>query len=96
MKRICLVLLSIAPLICLAQPGISEMQQAKQDLSASFFSAFDCSMVLAGLLGIAGAVRIYYNMQMGRERIDLQVAAWLFSAMFMVIAGVFLRSFFGI
>ena len=85
-----------SPVLALAQPGINEMQQATQDLSGSFFSAFDCSLVLAGIIGIIGAVRIYHNWQMGREHIHIQIAAWFFAAMFMVLAGAFLRGMFGI
>ena len=80
----------------LAQPGISEMQEARQDLNATFFSAFDLSLVMAAIFGILGALRIYHNAQMGRERITAEVAAWLFAALFMTLAGVFLRALFGI
>lgn len=79
-----------------AQPGISEMQQAQQDLSADFFSSFDCSLVIAGLLGLTGAIKIYHNWQMGKERIDSDVASWFFAALFMVLAGAFVRALFGI
>ncbi|MDB5143376.1 MAG: hypothetical protein JWQ66_2089 [Mucilaginibacter sp.] len=78
------------------QPGISEMQDARQDLTATFFSAFDLSLVLAAIFGILGALRIYHNAQMGRERITAEVAAWFFAALFMTVAGVFLRALFGI
>ena len=89
----CCCLLSV---ISFAQPGISEMQQAQSDLSSTFFSAFNCSLVIAGLLGLNGAVKIYHNWQMGKERIDADVAAWFFAALFMVLAGAFLRALFGI
>jgi len=79
-----------------AQPGIDEMQQAKQDLSNSFFSAFDFALVLALLLGTMGALRIYHNWQMGEKRIDAVVAAWFFAAIFMILSGPFLRALFGI
>jgi len=79
-----------------AQPGIDEMQQARQSLSSSFFSAFDCCMVLAVLFGTFGGLRIYHNWQMGKERIDSAVAAWFFSAFFMILAGPFLQALFGI
>ena len=79
-----------------AQPGISEMQQAQQNLRSTFFSAMDCSLVLAAVFGIIGAVRIYHNWQMGHPRIDEQVAAWFFAAFFMVLAGAFLRGVFGL
>lgn len=79
-----------------AQPGIFEMQQAQQNLQSTFFSAMDCSLVLAAVFGIIGAVRIYHNWQMGHPRIDEQVAAWFFAAFFMVLAGAFLRGVFGL
>ena len=72
------------------------MQQAQQSLSSSFFSAMDCALVLAAMFGILGALRIYHNWQMGKERIDSDVAAWFFAAIFMVLAGAFLRALFGI
>ena len=80
----------------MAQPGIDEMQQAQQSLRSSFFSALDCSLVLAGIFGILGAVRIYHNWQMGRPRITEEVAAWFFAALFMVLMGAFLQAIFGI
>ena len=79
-----------------AQPGITEMQQAQQNLKSTFFSALDCSLVLAVIFGTVGAVRIYHNWQMGHPRIDEQVAAWFFAAFFMVLAGVFLQAVFGL
>jgi hypothetical protein len=89
----CFCLLAFA---AVAQPGLDEMQQARQDLDQSFFSAVDCSLVLAGIFGICGAVRIYHNWQLGKERITIEVAAWFFAALFMVLAGVFLRAVFGL
>ena len=79
-----------------AQPGIDEMQQAQQQLASSFFSALDFALVIAAIFGIIGAVRIYHNWQMGHPRIDEAVLAWFFAAVFMVLAGAFLRALFGI
>jgi hypothetical protein len=79
-----------------AQPGIAEMQQAQQDLKSTFFSAFDCSLVVAVILGTIGALRIYKNAQMGKDRFSADVAAWFFAALFITLAGVFLRAIFGI
>ena len=79
-----------------AQPGISEMNQATADLRRSFFSARDASLVLATLFGITGAVNVYYNWQMGKDKITAKVAAWFFAAFFMILIGPFLQVLFGI
>lgn len=86
----------LLPVLATAQPGINEMQQAKQDLSSTFFSAFDCCMVLAVLFGLFGGLRVYHNWQMGKDRIDAAVAAWFFASFFMILSGPFLRALFGI
>ena len=96
MKTLLLSCLCLLAFSAIAQPGINEMQQARQDLTSSFFSALDFSFVLAGILGICGAMRIYHNWQMGKDRVDIQVAAWFFASLFMVLAGPFLRALFGI
>ena len=96
MKKVLILCSLLLSLDALAQPGIAEMQQAKEQLASDFFSTFDCSLVLATLLGLNGAIKIYHNWQMGKDRIDSDVAAWFFAAFFMVLAGAILRALFGI
>ena len=72
------------------------MQQAHDQLHSTFFSALDCSLILAGIFGIIGAVRIYHNWQMGEKDMTWDISAWFFAALFMVLAGFFLRAVFGI
>ena len=79
-----------------AQPGIAEIQQAGQSISSSFFPAYDFALVIAVLFGTLGALRIYHNWQMGKDRIDAAVATWFFSALFMTLCGPFLKALFGI
>jgi hypothetical protein len=90
---VCCCLLTLG---AVAQPGISEMQQAQQQLTGDFFSTFDCSLVLAGLIGITGAARVYHHLQTGKKEFVAEVSAWAFAALFMVLSGVFLRALFGI
>jgi len=96
MKHISILLFLVLTFPAFCQPGINEMNQASQQLTSSFFSAFDCSLVIAAILGLTGAVRIYHNWQMGKREITADVAAWFYAAIFMVLAGAFLRALFGI
>lgn len=96
MKFTLTVLGCLSTLGAAAQPGIAEMQKARDDLAADYFSAFDLSLVLATILGLTGAVKIYHNWQVGEHHIDADVAAWFYAAFFMVLAGAFLRALFGI
>lgn len=96
MKYVLIFCCCLLALGAMAQPGITEMQQAQQNLKSTFFSALDCALVLAAIFGIIGAVRIYHNWQMGHPRIDQQVAGWFFASFFMVLAGVFLQAVFGL
>lgn len=95
-RIVLLAVLVASSLTTSAQPGIDEMNQAKQQLSSTFLSALDCSLVVAAIFGIFGAVRIYHNWQMGHPRIDQAVAGWFFAAIFMILAGGFLQALFGI
>lgn len=88
--------LSFASILVYAQPGIAEMNQATGNLRSTFFSARDATMVLAGILGICGALNIYYNMQIGKDRFTVKIAAWFFAAFFMILMGPFLQAIYGI
>ena len=91
-----LLLIFLFPLPGWTQPGIAEMESARQDLTRSFFSSVDLSLVLAALFGIIGAIKIYHNWQMGKHHITEDVAAWFFASLFMVLLGPFVRALFGI
>lgn len=77
-----------------AQPGLNEMNQAANNISGSFFSMQDFSYVLATLVGIFGASRIYYKWQLGKN-ITLDIAAWFFACLFIVLMNYFLTALFG-
>ena len=90
------LLILFSPLLCLAQPGLSEMQSVKDDLTGSFFGAVDCSLILSAIFGLLGALRIYHNWQMGKERMTTEVSAWFYAALFVILMGAFLQAIFGI
>ncbi|MDT3401273.1 DUF4134 family protein [Mucilaginibacter terrae] len=96
MRAIIAFCLWVTGMPALAQPGIAEMQQARHELVNTYFSAFDCALVLATLFGLFGAVTIYKNWQDGKHHIDAAVSGWFYAAIFVLLSGIFLRALFGI
>ncbi len=82
-------------LLLILQAGMAELQQAEGFLQGSFFSFRDLSFVLAGLIAIAGAVSVYHKWQMGRD-VSVDVPAWFFSSLFVLVMGLLVAGFFGL
>jgi hypothetical protein len=97
MRRVfCLLLFFLFAAYTCAQPGISEMEQAKRDLGADFYAAADLSFVIAGILGITAGLKIYKRIQDGNKDITPEISAWFHAALFMLLSGLFLKALFGI
>lgn len=95
-RFIFLLLASIGlPLFVNAQPGLQEMEQASSFIRSSFFSMRDLSYVLAALIATMGAVTIYHKWQMGKD-VSMDIPAWFFSSIFVLLLGTFLSQLFGI
>jgi len=78
-----------------AQPGVAEMGEARTFIRESFFSMSDLSYALAALIAIAGAIRVYHKMQLGQD-VTLDIPAWFFSALFIIVINVVLVHVFGL
>ncbi|WP_432328100.1 DUF4134 family protein [Mucilaginibacter sp. P25] len=97
MRRVfCLLCICLLTFSARAQPGISEMEQAKHDLGADFYAAVDLSFVIAGILGITAGLKIYKRIQDGNKDITPEISAWFYAALFMMLSGLFLKALFGI
>ena len=81
-----------------AQDGIAEMNQVTRDLKRSFFGVMDASLMLAAILGICGALRIYHNWQLGKHHfhVDYEIVAWFSAALFLVLMGASLQKLYGL
>jgi hypothetical protein len=88
-------MLGVRPLDALAQPGLPEMQQASSFIRNSFFSMRDLSYVISALIALVGAVVIYHKWQMGKD-VGMDIPAWFFSSIFVLLTGAFLSQLFGI
>ncbi|RBQ08958.1 DUF4134 family protein [Pedobacter miscanthi] len=90
-----IIVLVAGPLAALAQPGLAEMQQARSFIRESFFSMRDFSYIVSALVAIVGAVTVYHKWQMGKD-VSMDIPAWFFSSMFLLLTWTFLLHLFGI
>ncbi|RBQ12047.1 DUF4134 family protein [Pedobacter miscanthi] len=98
-----LILLSLAqlavlvadPLVAFAQPGIAEMGQARSWIREYFFSMRDFSYVVSALVALFGAVVVYHKWQMGKD-VGMDIPAWFFSSLFVLLTWTFLLHLFGL
>lgn len=78
----------------LAQPGLTEINQATTEMGFMADAMLKLSLVLGALFGIVGGLRVYNNWQMGKHRIDLQVIGWFSSCLFLLVANLFIKALF--
>lgn len=78
-----------------AQPGIGEMGAVEDELTTWWQAMVDFSFVLSGIIGLCGAITIFYNWQMGKPNTTAHISAWFFSALFLLLSGVFMRALVG-
>ena len=53
-------------------------------------------MILGGLVGLVGAVRVYLKWNSGDQDVQKAVMGWMGSCIFLVVSGVVVKAFFGI
>ncbi|WP_443947629.1 DUF4134 domain-containing protein [Pedobacter sp. AW1-32] len=79
-----------------AQPGIGELNSASEEIKSIYYALSDLSLILGAILGILGGLRVFINWQNREYRVDIQVVGWFFSAIFLLLCGVFLRGTFSL
>lgn len=97
-KHICYLLVSISILLIthstFAQPAISEFYSVSNQIDRYYISLSDLALAIGGVCGVLGGLRIYNNWQLGRDRIDAQIAGWFFSCLFLSILSSALKGLF--
>ncbi|WP_159634710.1 DUF4134 family protein [Sphingobacterium composti Ten et al. 2007 non Yoo et al. 2007] len=97
-KQLCYLLVPISILLTthsiVAQPAISEFYSASNQIDRYYISLSDLALAIGGICGVLGGLRIYNNWQLGRDRIDVQIAGWFFSCLFLSILSSVLKGLF--
>lgn len=70
--------------------------QAETQMSGVFTAVSHLMLVLGGIIGVVGAIRIYIKWNNGDQDVTKSIIAWAGAALFLVISSVVLSSIFGV
>ena len=79
------------------QPGVSDgaFNQATANFKNDFYAMSGTVFIIAGIVSLAGAVRVYHKWQIG-EPVIRYLTGWFYACLFLIIANLFLRGLFGL
>jgi hypothetical protein len=98
-KKLSVFLLSLVSISGFAQPGgIDEGATALTGLTADLERYMDpittVVYVVAGLIGLVGALRVYVAWQQGKDNVMASATGWFGACLFILIANTVLRAMF--
>lgn len=79
-----------------AQGGAAGLDAASSELETYIDPLGNMMMILGGLVGLVGAVRVYLKWNSGDQDVQKAVMGWMGSCIFLVVSGVVVKAFFGI
>ncbi|MCA5004049.1 DUF4134 domain-containing protein [Sphingobacterium bovistauri] len=74
-----------------AQPGINEFYRLTNEVNRYYFNLSDLALAIGAICGLFGGLRIYNNLQLGRDNMDAQIAGWFLSCIFLTILSTILK-----
>ncbi len=95
-----LVLFSMLVLVTVNAQDLADGQAAIEEAATGIEGYFDAIQtvvfILAGIIALLGAVRVFMQWQMGEPNVMGTAASWFGSAIFLIVAVTVIQSFFGI
>ena len=80
-----------------SQPGVTDgtLDQASANFRSDFYALSSTIFVIAGIVALVGAIRIYHKWQLG-EPIVQDLSGWFYACLFIIVANLFIRGLFGL
>jgi hypothetical protein len=79
-----------------AQSGVAGLNTATSQLKTYIDPATTIVLVIGGIVGIVGAVRVYSKWNSGDQDINKELMGWGGSCLFLVVSSLIVKSFFGL
>jgi hypothetical protein len=92
------VCMLFVPVQTFAQTGVSKAKSAlatmTTDVSGLYDTVFKALLTIAAIVGIIGGFIVYSKWQSGDPNVTKLAAAWFGAALFLAVAGVFIKAMF--
>ncbi len=76
------------------EAGATALQSLTSDMQAYIDPVTTVVYVVAAVVGLVGALRVYVNWQNGKENVMANATGWLGACLFLLIANTVLRAMF--
>jgi hypothetical protein len=79
-----------------AQSGVTGLNTATSTLQTYVDPVTNISLVIGGIVGIVGAIRVYSKWNSGDQDINKELMGWGGSCVFLVVSALVIKAFFGL
>jgi hypothetical protein len=90
------VLLAMAQVPVFAQSGVNGLNTATTTLKTYVDPVTNIALVIGGIVGIVGAIRVYSKWNSGDHDINKELMGWGGSCVFLVVSALIIKAFFGL
>ena len=90
------VLLAITQIPAFAQSGVNGLNTATTTLKTYIGPVTNISLVIGGIVGIVGGIRVYSKWNSGDQDINKELMGWGGSCVFLVVSSLIIKAFFGL
>ena len=96
-KKATLFIAAVALSFSSMAQGFNEgISQATSEFDGTFDLISQLMLIIGGIIGVVGAIRIYIKWNNGDQDVTKSIIAWAGAALFLVISSVVLRAIFNI
>lgn len=89
-------LMVLSPILTFAQNGVTGLNTATSSLKTYVDPVTNIALVIGGIVGIVGAIRVYSKWNSGDQDINKELMGWGGSCVFLVVSAVIIKAFFGL
>ncbi len=80
----------------MAQSGVTGLNTATTTLKTYVGPVTNITLVIGGIVGIVGAIRVYSKWNSGDQDINKELMGWGGSCVFLVVSALVIKAFFGL